>query len=225
MSLLLHVENLRREYRRGDRFFAAVDGANMDVSPGEFACIIGRSGSGKTTLAGMVAGLITPTSGSILFEGTDVPGLSDDERTVLRNNKIGYVPQGGSLLPYLTVLDNVRLPYFLQSRSGPDVSVEKAMALLEKIGVAHLAGAYPNTLSGGEGKRVAIARALINDPLLLIADEPTSDLDLDMTHETVELMQSLNRAGTTLLVVTHDSEVSGASTTLFAMEAGRLMAR
>lgn len=222
MSALLQLEQIRREYKRAGQRFAAVDRVDMAMNQGDFVCIVGRSGSGKTTLAGMVAGLITPTAGRIVLCGQELDTCTDDELSAMRNTSIGYIPQGGSLLPYLTALDNVRLPYFLHSRKGPDTSRARAMQLLERAGIGHLAAAYPPTMSGGESRRVALARALMNEPLLLVADEPTSDLDSETTQGIALFMQELNREGLSLLVVTHDAEIAAAAKSLYTMVSGNI---
>lgn len=221
MKTLLRLEQLCRTYTRGRQPVVAVDNVSITMQQGDFTCIVGRSGSGKTTLAGMVAGLITPTSGHVVFCGKNLAEYTDNQLAILRNTQIGYIPQGASLLPHLTALDNVRLPYYLGKRPDPDTSVPRAMALLEKAGIAHLAAAYPATMSGGESRRVALVRALMLEPLLLIADEPTSDLDIETTRHMAAYMQTLNREGMSLLVVTHDAEIAAAGTHLFAMAAGK----
>lgn len=222
MSMLLRLEQLCRTYKRGRQPVVAVDNVSITMQQGDFTCIMGRSGSGKTTLAGMIAGLITPTSGHIIFCGQDLADYDDNQLAAMRNTQIGYIPQGASLLPYLTALDNVRLPYFLRKRPGPDTSAAKAMDLLEKAGIVHLASAYPATMSGGESRRVALVRALMLDPMLLIADEPTSDLDIETTQQMAEYMRTLNQQGMSLLVVTHDAEIAAAGTHLLTMASGKL---
>lgn len=222
MSTILRLEQLCRKYTRGRQPVVAVDNVSLEMQQGDFACIMGRSGSGKTTLAGMVAGLITPTSGSVVFRGQNFASYNDNQLAAIRNTQIGYIPQGSSLLPYLTAVDNVRLPYFLGNRSGPDTSASKAMDLLEKAGIAHLASAYPATMSGGESRRVAMVRALMLDPVLLIADEPTSDLDLETTQNIANYMRALNHEGMSLLVVTHDAEIAAVGTSLYTMAAGKI---
>ena len=222
MNTLLRLEQLCRTYARGRQPVVAVDNVSLTMQQGDFTCIMGRSGSGKTTLAGMIAGLITPTSGCVVFCGNDLAEYTDNQLAAMRNTQIGYIPQGASLLPHLTALDNVRLPYFLGKRTGLDTSITRAMELLEKAGIAHLASAYPATMSGGESRRVALVRALMVEPLLLIADEPTSDLDIETTQHIAEYMRTLNQEGLSLLVVTHDAEIAAAGTYLFTMAAGKL---
>lgn len=214
------VEKLTKEYTRGGRVFKAVDGVDLQLSQGEFISITGKSGSGKSTLLNMLAGLTFPTSGSVSYDGMDLFSLSDTDISQYRNKQIGYVPQGQSLLSKLTVLENVLLPYHIENK--PDDGVEKAMHLLEKIGISHLSGSYPRHLSGGEMKRAAIARALINSPEMLLADEATSDLDAQTTDEVLSLFQSAAHGGTAVLMVTHESDAERYSARHYEMRAGVL---
>ncbi len=219
----LTLNNLTKEFKRGDTSFKAVNDVSLSVEPGDFVCIIGRSGSGKSTLLNMVSGLLTPTSGSIEVDGQYILSLSDREASRYRNSKVGYVLQGQSALANLTVLDNVRLPRYFDKRDNDDV--EEALRLLKKVGIEHLAGAYPRQLSGGELKRVSIARALINNPDYLIADEPTSDVDAQTTAEILELIKSITQKGTAVLVVTHELDMLEYGNRTLVMEAGVLTER
>jgi ABC-type lipoprotein export system ATPase subunit len=179
----------------------AVNDVYLEVKPGEYILILGRSGSGKSTLLGMLSGLIRPTAGTIRINGMDIGNLSDDKISELRAKEIGFVFQFSGLIPTITTLENVMLPT-LFFPDGPG-SRSRAVELLRKVGLSERADAYPRTLSSGEMKRVAIARALINGPSLLIADEPTGDLDVDTEIEIMELFKDLNREGTTIVMVTH----------------------
>jgi putative ABC transport system ATP-binding protein len=217
---LLELKNLTKEYRRGGRAFNAVNEVSLSVEPGEFISIIGRSGSGKSTLLNMSAGLLRPTEGAVLFEGRDIHRLNDRELSFLRNEKIGYVPQGQSLLSNFTVFDNVCIPWFLFRREG-DVE-GRAFILLEKVGISHLAASYPKELSGGEMRRDSIARSLINDPRLLIADEPTGDLDVQTTAEIMELFSRIAREGTAVLIVTHELDTLNYGNKTYSMDGGNL---
>lgn len=219
--MLLHISHLRKQYLRGGKTpFWAVDDVSLNMAAGEFVSIIGRSGSGKTTLLNMIAGLLTPTSGEILFKGTNLHRLSDAALSSLRNEQLGCLPQGYSLLPNLTALDNVSLPFYLQKRAGS--CDERARGLLGEVGLAGLEDAYPAEMSGGEMLRTAIARALINEPKLLIADEPTSDLDVDTAAEIMDLLLRINRQGTALLIVTHDLEITRFSSRVYRLASGKL---
>lgn len=217
---MLELQNLTKEYKRGGRNFNAVDNANFTINAGEFISIIGRSGSGKSTLLNMCAGLINPTSGNVLFNGTDIYKFNDNQISLFRNEKIGFVPQGQSLLSNFTVLENVCIPWFLYKRSGNPA--EYALSLLEKTGIAALADSYPKELSGGELRRVAIARSLINDPPLLIADEPTNDLDSETTADVMKLLSAIAGGGTAVLIVTHELDTLSYGNKTYAMNNGVL---
>lgn len=218
--VLLELQELTKEYRRGGRAFNAVNHASLSVAPGDFISIIGRSGSGKSTLLNMSAGLIKPTQGTVFFDGKDIYQLNDKAISLFRNEKIGYVPQGQSLLSNFTVLENVCIPWFLFKREGEPV--EYALALLEKTGISHLAASYPKELSGGEMRRVAIARSLMNNPPLLIADEPTSDLDAETTVEIMKLLSVIAREGTAVLIVTHELDTLSYGNKTYSMNGGNL---
>ncbi|MCL2210568.1 MAG: ABC transporter ATP-binding protein [Treponema sp.] len=222
---LLEIHGVTKEYRRGgatsgERVFNAVNNANLSVNCGDFISIIGRSGSGKSTLLNMSAGLIRPTAGNVLFKGDDIYQYNDKEMSLYRNEKIGYVPQGQSLLSNFTALENVCLPWFLYNRG--EEAVERALSLLEKTGIKNLADAYPKELSGGEMRRVAIARSLINKPALLIADEPTNDLDAQTTSEVMKLLSSIAQEGTAVLIVTHELDTLSYGNKTYKMDNGVL---
>jgi putative ABC transport system ATP-binding protein len=217
---LLDLNELTKEYKRGKRAFNAVNNVSLNVEAGDFISITGRSGSGKSTLLNMSAGLLKPTKGKVSFKGNDIAAFSDNEISLFRNENIGYVPQGQSLLSNITVLENVCLPWFLFKREGDPA--EYALNLLEKMGIAHLAASYPRELSGGEMRRVAIARALVNKAPLLIADEPTSDLDVETTAEIMKLFSAIAREGTAVLIVTHELDTSHYGNKKYSMNAGNL---
>ena len=181
---MIEAINVTKIYKNGRREVTAVGNAHFVVRSGDFVLILGRSGSGKSTLLGMLAGLITPTSGTIRVKGHEIGTLSDAAISTLRAEDIGFVFQFSGLLPTLTVLENVMLPTLFWKDGS--ASWSHATRLLEKVGLSEQASAYPKTLSSGEMKRAAIARALINGPALLIADEPTGDLDVDTELEIME---------------------------------------
>jgi putative ABC transport system ATP-binding protein len=220
---LLELKEVSKEYKRGGRAFNAVNEVSLSVEPGDFISIIGRSGSGKSTLLNMSAGLLHPTGGTVLFEGNDIHRMRDKEISFLRNEKIGYVPQGQSLLSNFTVFDNVCIPWFLFKREGD--AEGRAFILLEKVGISHLAASYPRELSGGEMRRAAIARSLINEPRLLIADEPTGDLDVETTAEIMELFSRIAGEGTAVLIVTHELDTVQYGNKTYSMDAGNLLPR
>ncbi|ADC91116.1 ABC transporter, ATP-binding protein [Mageeibacillus indolicus UPII9-5] len=199
---MLQITNLTKKYHRGEHEVCAVDNLNLHVKQGEFVHIIGHSGSGKSTLLSLTAGLLTPDSGEIRIAGEAFSSLPAEKRAVFRNRHIGVVPQMPTLLASLNIFDNVALPWYLAKRDG-DVS-GRVYYLLEELGIRNLAESMPHTLSGGEIRRALIARALMMEPELLLADEPTSDLDPERTTEVMQLFQQINKNGTTLLVVTHE---------------------
>jgi putative ABC transport system ATP-binding protein len=218
--VLLEARDISKSYKRGQKDFWAVDKACLSMNTGDFVCITGASGSGKSTLVSMLAGLLPPTSGDAFFDGVKLASLGDAALSRLRNSEIGYIPQGHSILANFTVLDNVRLPFYLHKRGGDPA--ERAAALLGQVGILPLAGQYPAQLSGGELRRVSIARGLINAPKLLIADEPTGDLDPENAERIVALFSEIARAGTAVLVVTHSPEHLQYCTRHYAMSAGVL---
>ncbi len=218
--MLLEIKNLNKEYKRGSRTFLAVKDIDLSVSPGDFFCIIGKSGSGKSTLLNLIAGLLLPTSGEILIDGKNIVSLKDNAASYLRNSAIGYISQGQSVLANLSVLDNVRLPFYFFKRDGD--AKKKALLLLEQVGIGHLADSYPRYLSGGELRRVAIARSLINNPSILLADEPTSDLDTKTTAETLKLFSEIAKDGTSVLLVTHELDTISYGNSVYVMDTGML---
>ncbi|MDR0707330.1 MAG: ABC transporter ATP-binding protein [Treponema sp.] len=217
---LLEISEVSKQYTRGGRAFNAVNHASLSVEGGDFISVIGRSGSGKSTLLNMCAGLLEPSGGAVLFEGKDIYDLKDKEVSFFRNAKIGYVPQGMSLLSNFTVLENVCIPWFLFKREG-DVE-GRAFILLEKVGISRLAASYPKELSGGEMRRAAIARSLVNNPRLLIADEPTGDLDAETTAEIMTLLSRIAGEGTAVLIVTHELDTLSYGNKTYVMDAGNL---
>lgn len=220
MNVHLEIKDLRKDYKRGETVFSAVKDVNLEVNGGDFISVVGHSGSGKSTLLNLIAGLLLPTSGEILLDGESAIISSDDKASRLRNTVIGHIPQGQSLLSNLTVFDNVRLPFYLSERGGdPSAQVHE---LLTGLGIGSLAGSYPNSLSGGEARRVAIARALINKPAILLADEPTSDLDAENTDEIMLLFKRIAKEGTAVIMVTHDQRTLNAVDRSYTMEDGIL---
>jgi putative ABC transport system ATP-binding protein len=218
--MILEADALTKEYRRGDRPFLAVDHVSLQIEKGEFACVVGRSGSGKSTLLHMLAGMAFPTSGEVVFMGRGYSAMTDKELSRQRGSEIGYIMQGHCVLPNFTVLQNVLIPhYFNNSSTHPE---GRAGLLLEKLSIGHLASQYPASLSGGELRRVSIARALFGAPYLLIADEPTGDLDSETTAEIMELFASIKKEGTSILMVTHELDLFQEADRRYVMESGRL---
>ena len=217
---LINVNNLSKSVRRGERDFFAIDNVSFDVNEKDFINIIGKSGSGKTTLLTLLSAIIEPTSGDIFVEGKNLSKMDDEEKSGYRNEFIGYVPQSLGTLPTLNVLDNVRLPYFFKKREGN--GVERARMLLDMCGILDLENDFCKNLSGGELKRVLIARALMNEPKILIADEPTSDLDSKTTIEIMNMLKEINEKGTTIIIVTHDNDLLKYGSRLLEMTDGKL---
>ncbi|MWP48654.1 MULTISPECIES: ABC transporter ATP-binding protein [unclassified Gilliamella] len=220
--MLLNVKNLRKDYTRGQQTFSAVNNVSFSMTKDDFICIMGKSGSGKTTLLNMIAGLLTPTQGKITINNTNLFELNDQQVSAFRNQHIGYIPQGSSLLPNLTAIDNIRLPFYLTKRANQN-SLNEAKSLLEKAKISHLQDAYPANMSGGEMRRIAILRALICKPQMIIADEPTSDLDEESATEIMQLLSEIHQQGTALLIVTHDHDVACYSQKIMKMSAGRFI--
>ena len=220
---MIEVSAVTKAFSTDTAEVRAVDEVNLAVNPGEFVLILGRSGSGKSTLLGMLAGLIHPTTGTVKLRGRDIRNLTEDEIAGLRAKEIGFVFQFSGLIPTITALENVMLPtLFCPGGSG---CRKRAVELLSKVGISHRNDAYPCTLSSGEMKRVAIARALINDPSILIADEPTGDLDVDTELEIMEFFRELNREGTTIVMVTHNPDLVPFATRTYGMDRGKLVER
>ncbi len=218
--MTLEIKGLQKEFSRGGKAFYAVKDINLNVIQGDFLSITGRSGSGKSTLLNLVAGLLSPTGGEIWLDGQNIFGLTDRKISYLRNSRFGYIAQGQSILANLTVLENVKLPFYFFPRQ--EDATKRATELISQVGIEHLANSYPKKLSGGELKRVAIARALMNRPAVLLADEPTSDLDAENTQEVMRLFQMIAKQGTAILLVTHDLDATGYSDATYRMEAGIL---
>ena len=217
---LINVNNLSKSFRRGERDFFAIGNVSFDVNEKDFINIIGKSGSGKSTLLTLLSAIIEPTSGDIFVEGKNFSSMNDEEKSEYRNEFIGYVPQSLGTLPTLNVLDNVRLPYFFKKREGD--GVERARMLLDMCGILDLENDFCKNLSGGELKRVLIARALMNEPKILIADEPTSDLDSKTTIEIMNMLKEINEKGTTIIIVTHDNDLLKYGSRLLEMTDGKL---
>lgn len=205
---MLACRQLSKTYRteRGD--VAAVIGLDLEVETGHYAAIIGRSGSGKSSLMAMIGGLSRPSGGTVTIDGTDIWGLGDNALARFRNGRIGFVFQFASLLPTLRLVDNVALPAMLGGARDRAGTYEKASALLARMGLRDYLDAYPSEVSAGEQRRAAIARALINDPALLLADEPTASLGVDHAPAALDLLLSLARhSGAALVIVSHDLEL------------------
>ncbi len=199
-----------------------VEDVSLAIARGEFIIIIGRSGSGKTTLLNLAAGLVKPTSGRVLMDGSDLAGKSEKQLSDLRSHNIGFVFQFPSLLSSLTVLENVSLPGIFVSTDKKEAN-QRAKELLKTLGLSSKEEVLPRQLSAGEQKRVVIARAMLNRPDLILADEPTSDLDEQTESEVMEILKDINRQGVTFLMVTHSLQLLPYATRAFRMDAGKLI--
>lgn len=220
---MIRIEGLTKTFRDGETRTTILDSLDLSVETGEFLALLGRSGSGKSTLLNCIAGIETPDSGSIRLGEDEIVGLDDDRRSLIRRDRIGFVFQFFNLLPILSVRENVALPALLQGRPRGEVH-RRADALLAELGLEGRGDERPDHLSGGEQQRVATARALINDPLVLLADEPTGNLDGTTGAATLELLRDLNeRLGVTIVMATHSREAAAAAGRAVRLQDGRLV--
>ena len=218
----LSIENLTKTYRVDHSRLTGVDNVSLAVAKGDFLSIVGHSGSGKTTLVSIIGGILKPTSGKVLFEGVDICTLDDNSLSRYRSTRIGFMFQFASLLPILTARENVLLPG-LFSPERKTMADSAARELLGLVGIGDKLDAYPAQLSGGQQRRVAIARALLNSPDIILADEPTGDLDEDTENEIMLLLEQINREkGTTIILITHNLELAGRAQKKFRMSKGKL---
>jgi ABC-type lipoprotein export system ATPase subunit len=220
---MLSCVNLAKSYAAERGEIEAVKGIDIAVKAGDFASIVGRSGSGKSSFLAMIGGLSRPSRGSVRIEDTDIWTLSDDRLAKFRNRRIGFVYQFASLLPTLRLVDNVALPALLDRSQDADDAYGRAVASLEQLGLSDRIDAYPAEISAGEQRRAVIARALINSPALLLADEPTSDLDEETERQIIEQFRRLNRErGVTLMMVTHNLRLAEQTDRIIHIASGRL---
>jgi ABC-type lipoprotein export system ATPase subunit len=220
---MITFENVTKEYQLDSQTsIAPVKDVNLKIADGEFIIIIGRSGSGKTTLLNLTAGLVKPTSGRILINDLNVGAMGEKESSTLRSQKLGFVFQFPSLLPALTVFDNVAFPAVFNRQLSRAQAGQRAAELLKTLGLSSKAEVFPRQLSAGEQKRAVIARSLMNSPGTILADEPTSDLDEQTEQEVMGLMREINRSGVTFMMVTHALQLVPYATRAFNMEGGQL---
>jgi putative ABC transport system ATP-binding protein len=209
MEPVVRIRDIRKTYRTGDIEVHAVRGVSLEIQAGEFVALMGSSGSGKSTLMNLFGCLDRPTSGTFHLDGVDVSGLDRNARADIRNQKIGFVFQGFNLLPRTTALENVELPMlYAHTRIRSREMRDRAMHALETVGLAQRADHTPSQLSGGQQQRVAIARALVNEPKILLADEPTGNLDSKTSVEVMGVFQALNERGITIVMVTHELDIA-----------------
>ena len=218
---MVKLSNVTKTYKTGDTFFNAVDDVSLEIANGEFLAILGSSGSGKSTLLHLIGGLDKPTKGSIVVDGQDLASLSGEHLAVYRNKQVGFVFQFFNLLPRTSIFDNVVLP--LIYAKGVRNRKEKALEPIRSLGLEHRLNHKPSELSGGEQQRVAIARALVNDPKIILADEPTGNLDSKTGLQILELFKALNKQGKTLVMVTHDQAIAEAAHRIIQIKDGKII--
>lgn len=218
---MIHITDLCKTYKMGENEVHALNHINLNIKEHEFVSIIGPSGSGKSTLMNMLGCLDVPTSGEYILDNKSIKKMSDDELAEIRNNKIGFVFQGFNLLPKLTAVENVELPLIYQSVSAKERR-ERATKALEDVGLGKRINHKPTELSGGQQQRVAIARALITNPPLILADEPTGNLDTSSGKEIMEIFKKLNEKGNTIVLITHDNDVAKQAKRVVRIQDGKL---
>ena len=221
--MLIEIENMYKTYRMGDNVVNALDGVSLQVDHGEFVAIMGHSGSGKSTMLNILGALDQPTSGSYKLDGREVSTMSKNELARFRNRKLGFVFQNFNLLPRTTAIENVELPSFYGGvKITSEARRKRAIELLEMVGLGKRLYHTPAQLSGGQQQRVAIARALMNDPPVILADEPTGNLDSKATVEIVTFLQELNAKGITIIMVTHEPDVAAYAKRQIVMKDGKV---
>lgn len=207
MQGIIHLENIRKNYYLGKQVIEVLKGISFDIFKNEYVALMGPSGSGKSTLMNILGCLDTPTSGTYILNGKDVSRTSDNELADVRNNEIGFVFQQFNLLPRLTAVENVALP-LVYAGVPKKQRTERAMEVLKKVDLADRSHHKPNEMSGGQNQRVAIARALVNDPAIILADEPTGNLDTKTSYEIMDIFTKIHEAGNTVILVTHEEDIS-----------------
>ena len=208
MAGIIHLEEIRKNYYLGKQVIEVLKGISLDIHKNEYVALMGPSGSGKSTLMNILGCLDTTTSGRYVLNNMDVSSMTDDELAEVRNKEIGFVFQQFNLLPRLTAAENVALP-LIYAGIPKKQRLERAMSVLEKVNLADRSHHKPNEMSGGQNQRVAIARALVNDPSIILADEPTGNLDSKTSHEIMDLFGHIHDTGNTVILVTHEEDIAG----------------
>lgn len=217
---MIHLSNIKKQFTIGEQVVHAIRNLDLTINAGEYLAIMGTSGSGKSTLLNILGCLDIPSHGEYLIDGDDIAQLDDNDISALRGKKIGFIFQSYNLLPQFTVLENIKLPLLYQENVNLEQSHAKAIELAKMVGLEDRLGHKPTQLSGGQQQRVAIARSLINDPLILLADEPTGNLDSQTESEILDLFEELNNQGKTIIVVTHEQEVAARASRVIHMRDG-----
>ncbi|MGA1977352.1 MAG: ABC transporter ATP-binding protein [Bacteroidales bacterium] len=220
---IIEIKSLKKDYYIGEITVHALRGVDMNITEGEFVAIMGMSGSGKSTMLNILGCLDKPTSGQYLLDNVDISTLNKDSLAKLRNKKLGFVFQSYNLLPRTTALENVELPLFYDSKVRAKERKERAIKALEAVNLADRMHHMPNQLSGGQQQRVAIARSLVNDPILILADEPTGNLDTRTSFEIMDLFQDLNAKGRTIVYVTHEPDIAKFATRNVIFRDGKIL--
>lgn len=220
---IIQIQNLKKDFYVGEITVRALKGVNLEIKEGEFVAIMGTSGSGKSTMLNIIGCLDKPTEGEYILDGVNMGELSKNQLAGLRNNKLGFVFQSYNLLPRTTALENVELPLFYNSKVKSRERKERAVAALESVGLADRIHHMPNQMSGGQQQRVAIARSLVNDPVVILADEATGNLDTRTSYEIMALLQDLNNKGKTIVFVTHEHEIARFTTRNIVFRDGHII--
>ena len=219
----IELIDLTKHYKQGKNIVRALDGVSLNIQSGEFVAVVGRSGSGKTTMLDLLGLLLRPTSGRILIDGVDTGTLKDGERATMRGERIGFIFQEFNLLPTLNAVENVMLPLRYRRGKDPDGKA-RALRLLEEVDLADRVEHRPSELSGGQAQRVAIARSLINNPALVLGDEPTGEVDSETSTQLLDLMRRMNRErGVTFVIVTHDMEIANRTDRIIRLKDGKVI--
>ncbi len=223
MKAIIDIKSLKKDYHVGEVTVHALRGVDLEIRQGEFVAIMGASGSGKSTMLNIIGCLDRPTEGTYLLDGVDVAGMSKNESAMIRNLKIGFVFQSYNLLSRTSALENVELPLMYNPIIKARERRERAIAALEAVGLADRMGHMPNQLSGGQQQRVAIARSLVNDPVVILADEATGNLDTRTSYEIMALFQELNLKGKTIVFVTHEADIARCMTRSLVFRDGHII--
>ena len=221
MGALIHIENMKKIYNPGENEVRALDGINLDIEKGDLVAIVGHSGSGKSTLMNMLGCLDTPTSGKYVLDGQDVASMTDNQLADVRNKEIGFIFQGFNLISNLDAVGNVELPLVYRGVSKNERK-QLAMEALKSVGLEDRMTHKPNEMSGGQQQRVAVARAVAAKPPIILADEPTGNLDTKSTQEIMEILKELHRSGRTVIIITHDEEIASQAHRVIRILDGRI---